>query len=413
MRIIGIIIAAAMWCLSAPMNAQRHEILSNRIATLQVTAGDDRLMPVIELGGDTPVLISFDDLTHEYHRYVYKVEHCEADWTVSEDLFVSDYIDGFNDGLTLDDVEESLNTNVLYTHYRLEIPNERCRLKMSGNYRVTIYDDNNHDEPVLTACLMVVERLMGAQMKVNTNTDIDINNAHQQVEMALSYGNVNVTDPDRQITTVVMQNGRWDNARWNTRPQFKKADGLRWEHCRDLIFPAGNEYRKFEMLDVTHTTMGMEAIDWDGQAYHAYLWVDEPRPSYVYDEDVNGAFIIRNMDYEEVDRTCEYLLTHFRLKSPRVDGRVFLNGMWTYDWFLPQYEMTYNEEEEIYEAVVPLKQGYYSYQYLLMADDGTLHPVPSEGSFYQTENEYETLVYYKGVGERTDRLVGYGKVKYN
>lgn len=391
--------------------AQRHEIISGRIASLQVVAGDDWLSPpVITLRGNTPINIDFDDLTHEYHRYVYKVEHCEADWTTSEDLFVSDFIDGFNDGRALEDLEESLNTNVLYTHYHLQIPNAECRLKMSGNYRVTIYDENNDNEEMLKVYFMVVEPKMGISMKVLTNTDIDINGAHHQLDVDLDFGGSLVTNHERQIKTVIMQNGRWDNAVLNPKPQYVRSDGLRWDHNKDLIFPAGNEYRKFEMLDMNHTTMGMEMLDWDGDSYHAYIWLDEPRNSYVYDEDANGSFIIRNTDYTEINRTCDYLLTHFRLKSPRLDGDIYLNGTWTNDMFSEQYQMEYNEDEQIYEGIVSLKQGYYSYQYVWLKPDGTTAPVPSEGSFYQTENKYQMFVYYRGVGERTDRLVGYQQV---
>lgn len=394
--------------------AQRHEIFNERIASLQVTAGDDWLSPpLIRLDGNVPICIDFDDLTHEYHRYVYKIEHCEADWTVSESLFASDYIEGFADGLTIDDVLESLNTNVLYTHYRLQIPNERCRLKMSGNYRVTIYDENDGDRPMFAACFMVVEPMMGISLSVTTNTDIDINGQHQQLDMQLSYGGLTVTDPERQLYTVVTQNNRWDNSVVNSRPQFVMADGLRWSHNRNLIFPAGNEYRKFETLDVSHPTMGIEAIDWDGDNYHAYLYIDEPRRSYLYDEDANGAFLIRNSDNFEINHTCDYLLVHFRLHSPRLASPVYVNGVWTNDWFLPKYEMEYDDTNQQYELVVPLKQGYYSYQYLLMQPDGTLAPVPSEGSFYQTENTYQAYVYFRGVGERTDRLVGFQQVVFN
>ena len=61
------------------------------------------------------------------------------------------------------------------------------------------------------------------------------------------------------------------------------------------------------------------------------------------------------------------------------------------------------------EAVVLQKQGYYNYQYLMRDADGTVRPVPEEGSFFQTENRYQALVYYKGSGDRTWRLVGYGQ----
>ena len=46
-----------------------------------------------------------------------------------------------------------------------------------------------------------------------------------------------------------------------------------------------------------------------------------------------------------------------------------------------------------------------------MCDDGTLHPVSTEGNFYQTENSYQMLIYYKGIGQRTYRLVGYNKIR--
>ena len=115
----------------------------------------------------------------------------------------------------------------------------------------------------------------------------------------------------------------------------------------------------------------------------------------------------------EINHTCDYMLVHFRLQSPRLASPVYVNGVWTNDRFLPRYMMEYDDANQQYELVVPLKQGYYSYQYLLMNPDGTLAPVPSEGSFYQTENSYQAYVYFRGVGERTDRLVGFQQVVFN
>lgn len=393
--------------------AQRHEIFSPRIASLQVTADDNWTgLPITDMDGR--IHINFDDLTHEYTRYTYRIEHCEADWTPSEELFTSDYLQGFADGDVIEYCIESLNTYQLYTHYSLTIPNERCRLKMSGNYRLTVIDENNDETPVMTVCFMLVEPKMGVSLNYTTNTDVDINNSHQQVEMNLLYGELNVTNPTEQIKTVVMQNGRWDNARLNARPQYVMADGLRWQHCRDFIFQAGNEYHKFEMLDLTHPTMGIDHISWDGEMYHVFPFINEPRRHYIYDEDANGAFIIRNSDNYEIENTCDYAWVHFQLNCPNpVKGDVYLNGAWTHDWFLPEYKMEYNEEMKCYEGAVKLKQGYYNFQYLLMNPDGTITTMPTEGDFYQTENSYQALIYYKGTGERTDRLVGYANIEGN
>lgn len=394
--------------------AQRNEILDKNIASLQVVANNDWLsLPIITLNSNDFVNISFDDLTHEYHRYCYKIEHCEADWQTSSALFESDYIDGFASGNTIDDVQESTNTVQLYTHYNISFPNNKCRPKISGNYRVTIYDENDEKHVVCRAYFMIVEPSMAVQLNVTTNTDIDINGKHQQVEMAIDYGNNIVSNPQTQIKTVVMQNGRWDNAVVNARPQYIKANGLQWIHCKDFIFDGGNEYRKFETLDVTHTTMGLESINWDGHNYHAWIWTDEPRPSYIYDKDANGAFLIRNSDNIDNDVNSDYIITHFRLKSPQTADPIYINGFFTNDRFLSQYEMKWNEKNQQYEGELLLKQGYYSYQYLMMKPEGKLKPVPSEGNFYQTENTYQALIYFKANGDRTDRLVGYTFGKWN
>jgi len=412
MRRLFAILPALLLCTSI-VCAQRNEIYNDRIATVQVVSGIDWLSPPVTNLYGNPIHISFDDLTHEYHRYTYKIEHCEADWSVSESIFESDYIDGFTEGNTIEDIEESLNTNMLYTHYRLSIPNEHCRLKMSGNYRLTVYDDNNSNEPMFSACFMVVEPKMGVRMTVSTNTDIDVNASHQQVSMEVSYGGKRVINPQEQIKTVVMQNGRWDNAVVNAPSQYTLPDGLRWEHCRDLIFDAGNEYHKFEVLDTDHPTLGIDRIRWDGKMFHAFVIPDEPRPNYLYDEDANGSFYIRNSDNIENDRISDYVNVHFQLLCPeRVNGDVYVNGVWTNDQFLPQYMMEYDEMNHSYDVEIPLKMGYYSYQYVLIDNAGYSQIMPTEGSFFQTENQYQALVYYREPGGRTDQLVGYQQVKF-
>lgn len=397
------------WLRPQIAQAQRHVVLSSRIASLQVVAGNHWLsMPVTSIDGD-PINISFDDMTHTYHRYVYQLTHCEADWTPTQGLFASDYLEGFNGMMTIEDYEQSLNTTHLYTHYRLTIPNENCRVKIGGNYKLTVYDEEEN-EPVFEACFMIVEPKLSVSLGVSTNTDIDINGRHQQVGMAIKYDGLRVTQPEKQLKTVVLQNGRWDNAVWNVAPDFQSASGMEWRHKRELVFEGGNEYRKFEMLDLNHTTMGVEDIKWDGNSFHAYLFVDEPRPGYVYDESANGSFYVRNSDNQENDITSDYAWVHFRLCADRQEGEVYLNGDWTYDSFLPQWRMEYDEQEHVYHAAVLLKQGYYSYQYLVLRADGTTLPVYSEGNFFQTVNQYQALVYYRGIGERTDRLVGYKEV---
>jgi hypothetical protein len=379
------------------------------VKSLQAVVNQDWLSPaVMRLKGDDVLNIGFDELSHDYHRYVYRLERCEADWTTSEELFESDWLEGFNHNV-IDDYVRSINTTVPYTHYSLQIPNDKCRLKQSGNYRLHIAEDGENDD-IATVEFMVTEQSMVLSMDVTSNTDIDTNVSHQQVSFGLKYGQLLVTSPMDQIQTVVMQNARKDSWRRNVRPSYISQNGLEWQHRRELIFDGGNEYRKFEILDPSHPTLGIEHVNWDGTNFHAEPYVSEPRPNYLYDEDANGAFYIRNSDNFENDFGSDYVWVNYRLKTSQlIDGHIVINGCWTSE--KPEtYLMTYDEKQDLYTARILQKLGYYSYQYLWVKNDNTTHPLPSEGNFYETENRYQILIYYKGTGERTWRLTAYGQI---
>jgi hypothetical protein len=386
-----------------------NRIYDPQIKSLQAVVNQDWLSPaVMRLYGNDFLHIGFDELSHDYHRYIYRLERCEADWTTSEGLFETDWLEGFNNNV-IEDFERSINTTVAYTHYQLMIPNDKCRLKMSGNYRLHIIDEDM-GEDVLTVEFMIAEQAMNLSMAISTNTDIDTNFCHQQVTFGLKYGSLLVTDPQEQIQTVVMQNNREDNWRWNVRPSAVSQNGLEWKHCKELIFDGGNEYRKFEVLDPSHPTMGIDRIFWDGEYYQAFPFLNEPRPNYLYDEDANGSFYLRNSDNRENDITSDYVWVNYRLRSPYMpDGDIVIDGRWTTED--PEtYLMEYDEDNKLYTATILQKLGYYSYQYLWFSEDGQSHPLPSEGNFYQTENQYQVLIYYKGTGERTWRLVAYDQL---
>ena len=340
-----------------------HKVYNPQVKSLQVVVNQNwQSLPVMKLNSEDRLHVSFDELSHDYHRYVYHVERCEADWTTAGEVFESDWLAGFNDNI-IDDYEYSINTTVLYTHYRLTLPNDQCRLTMSGNYRLHIREDDS-DEDILTAEFIVTEQSMLLSMAATTNTDTDTNGRHQQVTMAINYRNLAVTQPEEQIRTVVMQNGREDNCRRNVRPSYISLNGLEWDHCRELIFEAGNEYRKYEVLDPSHPTLGIDYIRWDGEYYQVFPFMSEPRPNYLYDEDADGAFYIRNSDNRENDTVSDYVWVNYRLKSqPGLDGQIVIDGMWATEAD-DTYRMTYDAESGLYTASILQKQGYYSYQYL-------------------------------------------------
>lgn len=400
-------------CLVASL-AQQTRSLSEQIRTVQViVAGDPLLPPVAQLG--KRVEIGFDALTHEYTRYIYKVEFCNADWTVCDEVFESDYLSGFNNR-PIEDYETSFNTTVLYTHYSVSFPNDDTRLLLPGNYRVSVYADERDasDEPVLEACFSLYAPEMSIQAEVSNNTDVDFNQRHQQVTYALGYGSRRVVDPQRELHTLVMQNRRLDNAVVDLPPNITKGTGAEWTHRRELIFPAGAEYHKFEILDVRLNGMNVDRMAWIDEQYHATLFAVTPQHNYTYDPDADGAYVVRHSGDEDNATMSEYLFVHFLLQTPRLDGGdVYVTGQWDNGFPDPQCLMHYDDKLHAYECAVLLKQGYYNFQFLQPDDRGVGQTARTEGDFYQTENEYQILVYHRPQGARYDALVGYARVQSN
>lgn len=404
-------------CLLFPVLMQSQKTCVNvpHIKTLRVIANDNWLAyPVIRLNTADQVEISFDELTHEYHRYTYKITHCNADWTPS-DLFDTDYLQGFNDNV-IDDYQNSLNTSMLYTHYRFTLPNNEAQLLIPGNYRVDIYGEDSEEEPVAQACFSVIQPRVGISAEVSSNTDIDTNDSHQQVSFTVNYPGMSVTSPQSEFQVRVYQNLRTDNCVTDLQPTYLRPGQMQFVHNRKLIFPAGNEYRRFEIVNMHYGYQNVEQVQFFNPYYHATLYPDQPRTNYSYDEDQNGRYFIRYDMAQDNATEADYLFVHFSLEADKSlpGGKFYLSGEFSYNQFTPEYALSYNEQSQVYEGVQLLKMGVYNWLYLFVPDGATKgQTAQAAGNFYETENEYLILVYHRPFGGRYDSLVGMQVVKFS
>lgn len=393
--------------------AQQTRSFSPRIKTLTVEKnGEWGEPPIILLNAGQKIVIGFDDLQASYERYTYTITHCNADWTKS-DLLVSEYMTGFNDQ-RIDDYEPAIGTEMDYCHYTFCLPNEDVQLLVSGNYKIEIFEDDE-ETPIAQACFSIIEPHVGIDINVSGNTDIDNYSTHQQLSFAVNYSGYQISNPPAELKPVVLQNRRWDNHAEGMQPSYMQLNKLVYDHQRALIFPAGNEYRRFEILDEYVPTMRVDKMQYVNPYYHATLFVDEQRINYLYDEDQAGRYLVRNGDNLNNETESDYFYTHFTLRMPQVaGGEVYLFGDLTGNTIDDEFKMDYNPLEHQYEISVPLKQGSYNYMYMFVHDgDNIAQTAQTEGDFHQTENEYWVYIYHRPFGERYDKLVGFQSYKSN
>ena len=365
--------------------------------------------PVVELDGDDRVRIEFDEISPEMRYMRYSLLHCDANWQPSQ-LVESDYVDGFNEA----DIEEydfSSGTFANYVHYGISLPNEDMPILLSGNYLLRVYPEEDSENTLLQVRFSIVEKAVDIFAEVTSRTDIDYNKSHQQVAVTVDTKDYRVENMYADLKVVVTQNARSDNEAIVTNPLRVSSNKAFFEHDRKLIFPAGNEFRRFEMTTTNYIGMGIDRYAYHDPFYHAELKIDEPRcyGSYTYDQTQYGRFTIRESNAFDSNTGADYMIVHFALDIPRQSGGdIFVDGEFTQHNFTNANRMHFNEATNRYELDMPLKQGAYNYQYLWLPHGSKAAlTAPIEGDFYQTVNEYQIKVYNRRLGERYDRLIGY------
>ena len=401
---------------AAAQDTYRSAITRSDIKSLEIKLeGEIISSPFIELNSENRIEISFDALHRSSGRFAYSVLHCNADWKKSE-LLPIEYMRGFQN-VAINDFSNSINTTTNYTNYKLFLPNEETQFTVSGNYVIQIYEENSPDDIVLTACFSVVEPLIEIDASVSGNTDIDFNKEHQQVEFTILKKNIDIVYPQTDLKIFVYQNNNLNDVRTNIHPMSITNKQLQYKHNRRLIFEAGNEYRRIEFLNHRYKGMGVEDIGFFSPYYHITLFQDRIRANitYLYDQDQNGRFFIRCSGCQDPDTEADYYVVHFSLPSEFMkNGNVYMFGDLFNNILDDNSIMEYNAKTGAYEKSILLKLGNYNYQYIFVENGEMKASLKQiEGSFFETENEYTIVVYFRPRGARYDRLIGVTNISNN
>jgi len=364
-------------------------------------------LPILRLGEE--FYLEFDALVTDEPDFYYTIEHYNYDWTKSN-LVKMEYMKGF-DNFRIVDYENSFNTFQLYSHYKLAIPNRQTRaLTKTGNYMMSIFDEN--EKLMFTRKFMIYKEQIGVGVKIKRKRDVRFIDEKQTVDIVINSGSLNLNNPMETIKTVIIQNNNRHTAIKNVKPQYIIGKELIYRYLNGTSFWGSNEFRFFENKDVRAASIGVQFIDLK-EIYHGYLFTDIPRfdRPYTYNPDINGNFQITVIDRENPDVEADYTNIHFSLRYPELkDGsKIYIYGNYNNYALEENNELFYNSESKNYEAIMKLKQGFYNYKYVVIDAKGKLDEGIISGDFWQTENNYKVLVYYRDLGARFDELIGFGE----
>lgn len=368
--------------------------------------------PSIALNNPTaPLVLEFDDIAYEADMYSATIIHCNADWNPSG-LKPADYLSNYNE-FNVNEYEYSINTRIPYIHFNFQVP----QVTKSGNYILKVYRGRDEDDTIIIQRFMVYQNQLsiGAQIVPPSNTKDRLTS--QQINLNINYGGRELLDPLNNVKVVIRQNQRWDNAIYGLKPTFIREDQSTIEYQLfdgSNTFSAGNEFRFVDLRYTRTKGRNIASVRIEEDAVFAETTVDQKRAGLAFLEylDLNGQYGIFTFDKQVHDLESEYVLTTFNFESDPLQEPPYVLGALSNWGKIPASKMLYDEIKGVYQATLLLKQGWYDYQYGIQSPEGW-DMESLEGEYFQTENEYEILVYYRDMGSRYDELIGYTLVNPN
>jgi len=396
-----------------------EEVRMPQIKTVQLYMFGNQLgFPALELNTGDRMELHFDDMDANIKNYSYTFQLCNADWTPA---LVSpfDYINGF--------MQQRISTyrtsNVAltrYTHYQAVLPDRSCAPKVPGNYILKVFLDGDTSKLAFSRRFLVFVNRAIIAAEVVQPFNASQFRTHQKVEFKINTKNLpQIVNAAQQMAVSILQNGRWDNAAVQLKPVFMTNNILQYNTESEAVFPAGKEWRWLDMRSLRLQSDRIDSAHYFKNSTEIFVRPTGTRRAQEFNfyGDHDGLFYIETLDNFNPLWQADYALVHFAYvpagDAPFLNKDLYLFGKLTNYGLDEGARMRFNSEKGMYETTVVLKQGYYDVAYATLEQrqgKQFFSFEETEGNYWETENNYMILVYYRPLGGRYDELVGFSRI---
>lgn len=376
--------------------------------------GDQLSLPIYNINSTDQLELNFDDLDANVKSYYYSFQLCDYNWK-PVDISPFLYLKGFTQQ-RITTYRYSSIALTRYTHYQAVLPDRSTSIILSGNYILKVYLDGDTSKLAFTRRLLVLDQKAAINAKIIQPFAPQLFKTHQKVQFSANITGLNTFSAAQQIKVVILQNNRWDNSSKDIVPTFVRGNTLEYNSENNCIFPGGKEWRWLDLRSFRLQSDRVERADYKKTATDFFLFTDADRTAqrYVYFADLDGMYLVQTYETINPYWQGDFATVHFSLAAPNgvpyADKDIFLAGQLTNYELNDKTKMVFNADKGVYECTAFLKQGYYNYTYIAVDRNDPLQRKELEGDYWETENSYTILMYYKSFTDRADQLIGVGKI---
>ena len=375
--------------------------------------GDQLGYPIINLNSGERLELHFDDMDGDVKNYSYTYQLCNADWAPAQ-FTQFDFIKGFFQ-VRIGTYRISSVALTRYTHYQAFLPEQNSYPTKPGNYILKVFLNGDTTKLAFTKRLLVVNSKIGINAQIQQPLNSLLMRSHHKIQFNLDITQLRITNPRQELKVVLLQNYRWDNAIQNIQPTFTRSNTLEFNTENDCIFPGYREWRWLNLSSFRLQSDRVDSAHYTNKSTEVFVKPDGDRKKipYYYYRDQNGMYFLGDgLDNLNPYWQGDYARVRFTFVPPGNqfirDRELYLFGELTNYDLNDSCKMVYNNDKGVYEGSLFLKNGYYDYSYALKDKKGAIELI--DNNYWETENHYTILVYFRPFGSRSDELVGISRL---
>lgn len=363
-------------------------------------------MPIIYSNLPYILNMEFDLMEGSPRRLYYTFKYCERNWNDSP-VDPLEVMEGVNE-IEINQFQTSFNTYTSYVHYRIPLPSNQIKFRQTGNYLITIYDQDG--QVYCTSRIYYSGTSFSASMNFIPPVDASLINTHQSLNITVNTGNKTVLIPKQEIQMDIFQNGNPLTRQIFYEPLFFSGNILRYTKDDEIVFKSGKEFRSANVRSIQNKSNNVKYWDEKNGMFHCFLKDDVIRShkNYIFDIDYNGKMVYTSPDVpvNTSNTRSEYFYLHFKLNSSeKLDRDIYVYGLISNWQIKNEFKMSYDDISKSYNATIYCKNAWVDYVYATVDHKNKLDLSYIEGDWSEAENDYFVLIYHRPYGGRFDNLM--------
>lgn len=370
--------------------------------------GNINSTPIIRLKSNEKLVLSFDELSSVTGQYSVKFTHHNQDWSLSN-LPENWFIDGISE-VVIGNGEINTNSSPTFHRYQKTFPTNNFSFIVSGNYMLHVYDFQSNVE-LFSLPFFVTEQSGISESYVETNFNAGSPISTKDSPFVIYAYPDFVEFPQFDLRFNFVQNRFWGITKKASAFDIAEEGNIRFYLNQSDGFDALFDFIELDLTELSISNP--KIVDWIPGEIPPKVVLRDDQLNFSSSPNINTRI---NLNKPKTDLRSRYSNVTFRLDTGfnfDENSQIYVVGdfnQWSPD---NKNRLIFNPQIGLFEKTQIIKEGSYSYKYMIQDLGNEKRFIPINESFAPQSQEYTYFIYFTDPQLRYQRLLHVGTVQSN